>query len=150
MVTKVAERAVLDTNILLAATDEGRPEHPLALQALDRWPAAGVTLYSCGQILREYLSVATRPVQHNGLGLAQADALANARALCARLQVLDESAKVTHRLLGLMDGIACMGKQVHDANIVATMLTHGVHTLVTLNTDDFTRFAEHVTVIGLG
>jgi predicted nucleic acid-binding protein len=77
MTTKVADRVVLDTNVLLAATDTGR---------------------------------------------------------------VDE--KVSERLLALLDDVGCAGKQVHDANIVATMLVHGVDTLVTINTDDFARFEK--------
>ena len=141
---KIAERVFLDTNILLAATDEGRPEHGGALAAFHEWPAAGVTLYTSGQVLREYLSVATRPLERNGLGLTRADALSNAHGLRARLRVLDESVKVADQLLTLIDEIDCTGKQVHDANIVSTMLVHGLSTLVTLNGSDFTRFRAHV------
>lgn len=41
------------------------------------------------------------------------------------------------------------GKQVHDANVVATMLVHGVQTLVTMNVCDFSRFGDlvHVTTL---
>jgi predicted nucleic acid-binding protein len=45
--------------------------------------------------------------------------------------------------------VECAGKQVHDANVVATMLVHGVDTLVTLNSDDFVRFSGHIQVVGL-
>jgi predicted nucleic acid-binding protein len=145
--TRVADRVFLDTNVLLAATDEGRAEHAAALAALDEWPRAGTTLYTSGQVIREYLSVATRPVQSNGLGLARVDALSNARALYARLQSLDENRKVTERLLVLLDDVECTGKQVHDANIVGTMLAHGIDVLVTLNTDDFVRFARYVRIV---
>jgi predicted nucleic acid-binding protein len=149
MTTKVADRIFLDTNILLAATDEGRKEHGLALAALDAWPAAGTTLYTSGQIWREYLSVATRPVHQNGLGLTQADALVNVRALSIRLRFLEENRRVAERLLALLDAAPCSGKQVHDANVVATMLTHGIGTLVTVNASDFARFSAHVTVATL-
>lgn len=146
MTTKVADRVVLDTNVLLAATDAGRVEYARAREALDEWPARGTTLYTSGQILREYLSVATRPEQRNGLGLSQPDSVANTRALSGRLRLLEENAKVNARLLTLLDDIGCGGKQVHDANIVATMLVHGVDTLVTINVDDFTRFGKLVEV----
>lgn len=144
---RVAKRVVLDTNILLAATDEGRSEHARALASLNEWPGAGVALYASGQILREYLCVATRPADENGLGLAQADALANVQALSRRMRLLTENYKVMNRLHELLDTIECMGKQVHDANIVATMLVHGVDTLVTLNRDDFSRFGDQIAVV---
>jgi predicted nucleic acid-binding protein len=146
MTMKVADRVVLDTNVLLAATDAGRVEYARAREALDEWPARGTTLYTSGQILREYLSVATRPEQRNGLGLSQPDSVANTRALGGRLRLLDENEKVNARLLALLDDIRCGGKQVHDANIVATMLVHGVDTLVTANVDDFARFEKLIMV----
>lgn len=149
MAMPVADRAVLDTNVLLAATDEARPEHDEALAALNVWPASGVVLYTSGQILREYLAVATRPTEQNGLGLERPDAVANARALRQRQYVLSEDRKVSDGLLELLEVVQCSGKQVHDANIVATMLAHGVDTLVTMNVGDFARFGDRVNVVRL-
>jgi len=93
--------------------------------------------------------VATRPAERNGLGLKLADALANVRALRGRTSLLAEDGKVADRLLALLDDIECGGKQVHDANVVATMLVHGIDAVITINLDDFTRFARHVRLIGL-
>ncbi len=149
MATPVADRAILDTNVLLAATDEAREDHEDAIAAIDLWPASGVVLYTSGQILREYLAVATRPVDRNGLGMGQPDAVANVRALRTRLNLLAEDVKVSERLLELLDTVECAGKQVHDANVVATMLVHGIDTVVTRNVDDFARFGHRVHVVGL-
>lgn len=145
----VADRVVLDTNVLIAATDQGRPEHARALSALTDWPASGTTLYASGQVLREYLSVVTRPLRANGLGLAQSDAVANVRKLTERMGLLAETEKVHERLLALLDTTPCSGKQVHDANLVATMLVHGIETIVTINTADFARYSEHISVVPL-
>jgi hypothetical protein len=41
------------------------------------------------------------------------------------------------------------GQQVHDANLVATMLVHGIGTVVTMNPADFARFERHVSLIQL-
>ena len=142
-------RAMLDTNVLLAATDEGRAQHDQALRIVNDWPGRGTTLYTSGQIMREYLAVATRPAEQNGLGMALADALANVRAFRARTSLLAEDGKVADRLLTLLDDIACGGKQIHDANVVATMLVHGIDTIVTINLADFTRFERQVRLVGL-
>jgi len=149
MTTRVADRVVLDTNVLLAASDTGRSEYARAREALDEWPAQGTALYTSGQILREYLSVATRPERQNGLGLSQVDSVANVRALRGRLRLLAENEKVSTCLLALLDDIRCTGKQVHDANIVATMLVHGIGALATINTGDFARFGRQVKIIAL-
>jgi predicted nucleic acid-binding protein len=63
--------------------------------------------------------------------------------------LLAEDAKVATRLAELLEETKSSGKQVHDANVVATMLVHGVGTVVTLNTADFARFGHHVQVSGL-
>ena len=149
MTTPAADRAFLDTDVLLAATDEAREDHERALAALDVWPASGLVLYTSGQVLREYLVVATRPVERNGLGMAQADAVANARALRERLTLLEEGTKVSDRLLHLLEQVECAGEQVHDANIIATVLVHGVDTVVTSNIGDFARFSALVRVVDL-
>lgn len=149
MATRVADRLLLDTNVLLAATDDGRPEHDRAISAVNEWPAAGTSLYTSGQVLREYLAVATRPATQNGLGLARRDAAANVRALRGRLRFAAEQERVHERLLDLLDGVECLGKQVHDANIVATMLVHGIDTLVTINVTDFARFTDRIRVVDL-
>jgi predicted nucleic acid-binding protein len=149
MATKAADRTVLDTNVLLSASDAARAAYPRARAVLDEWPGQGTTLYASGQILREYLSVATRPAEYNGLGLAQTDAVGNVRALADRVHLLAENDKVHARLLALLDEIDCTGKQVHDANVVATSLVHGVDAVLTLNTDDFARFAHLLTLIAL-
>jgi predicted nucleic acid-binding protein len=143
-------RAMLDTNVLLAATDEGRAQHNQALGIVNDWPGRGTTLYTSGQIIREYLAVATRPAEKNGLGMRLADALANVRAFRARTSLLAEDGKVADRLLTLLGDISCGGKQIHDANVVATMLVHGIDTIVTINLVDFTRFERQVRLVGLG
>ncbi|HET6188140.1 MAG TPA: hypothetical protein VFE59_14260 [Trebonia sp.] len=63
------DRVMLDAFVLLAATDEGRADHHDALTIMNEWAAGGTTLCTSGQILREYLAVATRHAGQNGLGL---------------------------------------------------------------------------------
>jgi predicted nucleic acid-binding protein len=145
----VPDRVMLDTNVLLAATDEDRAEHRDALTVLNDWPARRADLCTSGQILREYLTVATRPAEENGLGLNLPDALGNVRAIRGRTTLLVEDSKVADRLLGLLADVDCEGKQVHDANVVATMLVHGIGAVVTMNMADFARFAGHVRLIRL-
>lgn len=145
----VPERVMLDTNVLLAATDEGRAEHRDALTVVNDWAARHASLYVSGQVLREYLCVATRPAERNGLGLSTPDALGNVRAIRERTTLLAEDGKVTDRLLALLADVRCGGRQVHDANLVATMLVYRVDTVVTMNLADFARFKGHVSLIRL-
>jgi len=137
---------LLDTNVLLEATTPARALHRAARRVLDDWPNRGVRLCVSGQILREYLVVATRKQEVNGLGLAVGDALANVAAFVGRCRFLAEDQQVAERLRKLLRDVACSGKQVHDANVVATCLAHGVGGVVTANLGDFERFDHLVEV----
>lgn len=142
-----ADRFV-DTNVLLTATATLRPGHVAAVALLN----AGFgdrTLYLSGQVLREYLALATRPPAANGLGLPMASVIENTQQFLDRANFLAEDAAVRDTLVRVLRQVECSGKQVHDANIVAPMLAHGVRNLVTLNPRDFERFASSVDVLGL-
>jgi hypothetical protein len=42
---------------------------------------------------------------------------------------------------------ALAGRQVHDANIVATMLAHGEDRLLTMNRGDLRRFEPQIEIV---
>ena len=65
--TTVGDTLFVDTNVLLTATDESRPLHREATRLLTGEVIQGLSLAASGQVLREYLVVATRPADVNGL-----------------------------------------------------------------------------------
>jgi predicted nucleic acid-binding protein len=140
---------VVDTNVLLSASDPQRALHRTALEILNNWPNQGQILAISAQVLREYLAVATRPVNVNGLGLDVHDALANVAAFRGRMRLIWETEQTWDRLHGLISRYRCSGKQVHDANVVATALTSGVTRLLTANVADFSRFSPELEIIDL-
>jgi predicted nucleic acid-binding protein len=144
------DRAVLvDTNVLLSATVPSRLLHHAALVVLNDWPNQGIRLAASAQVFREYLVVATRPAAVNGLGLASEDALANVAAFGVRMRLLPEGEPSWNRLRALLASYGGLGKQIHDANLVATALASGVTRLVTANPGDFSRFSPEVDVVDL-
>jgi predicted nucleic acid-binding protein len=140
-----AEHALVDTNILLEATDERRVHHRSAFELLSN----GSGLRLCAQVVREYLVVATRPATSgmNGLGLSRRHALENVRALRERMRLVPEEKPLLPALLDLLDAVPCTGKRIHDANLVACAVVHGIRRLVTLNARDFAAFSAYVTVL---
>ena len=142
MVPAAGDILFVDTNVLLTATDESRPHHRDARRLLGESGFSGLHLAASGQVLREYLVVATRPLDANGLGLPVRDATANVSEFLRCIQLYDETEEVAGRLrqLGLTYGLH--GKRLHDANIVATMSTHGIRALITENPGDFALFDE--------
>lgn len=143
-----ASDVFIDTNILVFATIIQVPFHQQArnrLQSLHQTPAI---LWISPQVIREYLAVVTRP-QTFSQPLSTADAARDARVLMQRFRLAEENAAVTASLLQLLNTIQISGKQVHDANIVATMQTHGIGQLLTHNVSDFARYSHLITVLPL-
>ena len=59
----------------------------------------------------------------------------------------EDGAHVTDMFVSLCREVPLAGKQVHDANIVATMLAHGERRLLTFNASDFRRYGERIELI---
>lgn len=75
--------------------------------------------------------------------------LADVQRFLTQFLVAEDGPAVTAHLVSLLGSVACAGKQVHDANLVATMLAQGIPRLLTHNVADFTRFAAYITVLPL-
>lgn len=148
MRTTGVDRVFVDTNVLIFAHLSRSPFHQAAVTRLQELDSGGTELWISRQILREYLSGMTKPGVLTG-SVPIASLLSDIRYFTTRLQIAEDGPNVTAHLLTLMDTIPLVGKQVHDANIVATMQAHGILKLITHNTADFTRFASLITVLAL-
>lgn len=143
-----ADPVFLDTNVLVYVSRPTAPEHAVAQRILGQLEADGGALWISQQVFREYLSVITRP-QATASALPMATALADVRRFRASFEIAEDSSTVLDRLLQLLTTHPVTGKQVHDANLVATMLEHDVCRLLTFNTADFQRFADVITLVPL-
>jgi predicted nucleic acid-binding protein len=139
-----ASALFVDTNVLVYANVAEAPLHAQALSALTRAQQAGRTLWISRQVLREYLVTLTRPQAF--AAVPRATVLEQVQRFVERFDVADDTAAVTAQLCKLMADIPVGGKQVHDANLVATMLVYGIPAVLTHNGQDFARFAQRVRV----
>ena len=101
------------------------------------------------QVAREYLVVATRPRATNGLGLSGDVAVANLDDLLIGVEVFPDSGAAVDVLMGFVGRGTAIGKQVHDANLVAQALHHHADVIVTDNRRHFSRFEEFITIESL-
>lgn len=62
-------------------------------------------------------------------------------------RILEDGPAVTETLVRLCREVPVGGRQIHDANIVATMLAHGERRLLTFNTSDFRRYGERIELV---
>lgn len=138
----------IDTNILIRANVITAPFHRESLAALQKLEKDDRVIWISRQVLREYIATVTRE-QTFMKALPATIVKERVRYFEAHFQIADEQAQVTTHLLALLTAIELGGKQVHDANIVATMLTYNIKDLVTLNTVDFTRFSAYIKVLSL-
>lgn len=146
--TTGADRILVDTNVLVYASLRTSPWHPNAIQALHSQLQAGAELWVSRQILREYLAVLTRPGATTLASPANTGA-ADVTAFERMFHVADDTSEVTGKLLALVQSVPMGGKQIHDANLVATMQAFGIPRLLTHNVADFTRFGSLIAVVGI-
>ncbi|MDA8048438.1 MAG: PIN domain-containing protein [Rhodospirillales bacterium] len=140
MATMAADPIFIDTNVLVYASRPTAPHHIGARAALSRLEAEGCPLWISPQVLREYLAVVTRAQPAAG-SLPMATAIADVRHFRASFEIAQEGRAVLDRLLELLGAHPGSGKQVHDTNLIATMLEHGVCRLLRFNPADFRRFS---------
>ena len=99
------------------------------------------------QVVREYLVTVTRP-QTWPVAFTREEALDDAEWLLANFDVLEDGPHVTGTLIALCRDVTVRGRQIHDANIVATMLAHGERRLLTFNSRDFRRYGNRIELVG--
>ncbi len=75
------------------------------------------------------------------------EAIADVRRFRLAFNALGDGPDVFDFLLHLLAAHPGAGKQVHDANLVAVMLTHDITRLLTFNSADFHRFGDLIDVI---
>lgn len=137
-----ASRVFVDSNILVYATFEDYKVelHSECLAQLERYLSGGTELFISGQVIREYWAQATwlkirgerRPIPW---------VLGHLARFRSMMQELDESAEVRRQLVSLVETYSVRAQDVHDTNIVATMLTYGIDTIYSYD-GDFDRYTD--------
>ncbi len=139
-------RWLTDTNILLRSVQAMHPTYSDVSRAVDLLFDRGDDLCVTSQNLIEFWAVASRPISENGLGLSLPETALELTKLKATFTLLPESTAVLPQWEKLVIKQKVIGKQVHDAHLVAAMLVHNLTHLLTFNDRDFKRFTE-ITVV---
>ena len=138
----------VDTNILLYTLASESAFHALARRWVQTLQETGVEFWISRQVLRELLAAATRP------GILQEPNPVNrwltaVRDLENTMHIAEDDAQIMAYLCELLKVPGARGKQVHDANIVATMRRHQIPYLLTHNITDFARYTTWVKILPL-
>ena len=137
------DKAFVDTNILLRAIMPQMTLHKQAEGLIQSMWDNDVDLWISPQVIREYLVQATHPATFNP-PLTLQQVLTQLETIQSLFRVADENGDVTAQLLALIKTYSISGKQIHDANIIATMLTYNIKTWLTFNTVDMHRFEPQI------
>ena len=136
----------VDANVLVNVRVVSAPDHNSAVARLNRALDGGEIPSVSRQILREYLAVLTRP-QTWRVAVTREELLDDVDRMSRAFQILEDGPQVTETLVRLCREVPVGGRQIHDANIVATMLAHGERRLLTFNTADFRRFGDRIDLV---
>lgn len=132
---------LLDTGILIRLVDRKDPLHDIVIRSVKNLLANGQSLFISTQNAAEFYNVATRPIVANGLGLPPSIAAAILTSviepICA---ILVEQLTLYGELKRIVVQYGVSGKQIHDARLVAMMLTWNIDKILTLNERDFRRY----------
>jgi predicted nucleic acid-binding protein len=138
----------LDTNVVLRYDVIEAPDHTRVPSAVEKLLADAAELWISRQVIREFSVTLTRS-QGFGRTMDAPEVAGRVRNFLPFFQIADETGAVGDQLLSLMETVPLGGKQIHDANIAATMLAYGIPKLFTLNIVDFVRFTPQITVVTL-
>jgi len=133
-------KVLLDTNILTRLIEPGHAMHPDALNSTRVLGLQGHSLCIVPQNLYEFWVVCTRPLASNGLGKSVAECTADIAGLKGLFALLDDTPALYPTWEQLVTANAVVGKNAHDARLVAAMQVHGITHLLTFNDADFRRF----------
>jgi predicted nucleic acid-binding protein len=136
---------LIDTNVLIRSLSPTHAAFAVADGAIAELRKQGAILHLAAQNLYEYWAVATRPVADNGFGLSAQDTTLELKRLRNLYKVLADTPAVLDEWELLVTSLGVMGKNAHDARLVAAMKVSGISHLLTFNLKDFQRYT-HITV----
>jgi predicted nucleic acid-binding protein len=131
---------LLDTNILTRSAKPADPQHRAAVDATDVLGKSGERLCLVPQNFYEFWAVATRPLAQNGLGMSVPEAEAELAKFRRLFTILEDVPVIRSEWEQLVTRLGVVGKNAHDARLVAAMNVHGLTQLLTFNNQDFQRY----------
>jgi predicted nucleic acid-binding protein len=133
---------LVDTGVLLRAFDRSSPVQKSIFRAFRKHWNQGNLFVTSHQNIAEFWNVATRPASaRGGFGLSVDETLKRVQTIEKLGMVLPFTNACYLEWRQLLVAHSIIGVSVHDARIVATMKSHGISHLLTLNDADFQRYS---------
>ncbi|MDZ4684625.1 MAG: type II toxin-antitoxin system VapC family toxin [Planctomycetaceae bacterium] len=133
---------LVDTSVLGRMANQADLAYPVAVAAVAELHRRNEMLHITPQNLIEFRNIATRPLALNGLGMSTIEANAAMERFEAKFPLLDDTPDIFAAWKAIVLTLGVVGKQVHDARLVAVCHAHAVPKLLTFNSSHFNRFAS--------
>jgi predicted nucleic acid-binding protein len=131
---------LVDTNVLLRIAQPRDPMSGLAISAINALRTRGEELCVVPQVLYEFWVVATRPKERNGLGMTAIQADADLAKMRDRFRLINDDRGIFRPWRELVTRFGVLGKNAHDARLVAAIQRHGIAGIVSFNASHFKRY----------
>lgn len=131
---------LVDTSVLARTLQPHHAFYVFAERAIERLLEQGQELSIVPQNLIELWVVATRPVEHNGLGMTPSAAAGELARVKGMFFLLPDTAAIYSVWESLVIQHQVFGKTAHDARLVAAMKVHGVTGILTFDKTGFSRY----------
>jgi predicted nucleic acid-binding protein len=132
---------LLDTSILGRLANHSDPMRVIASTAIGRSHLQRESFVITSRNLVEFSNFATRPVAANGLGLSSSAAQSFVDQFEQSFPLLEETPDIFPGWKKIVQSLGVVGKQVHDARLVAVCHVHAILKLMTFNVAHFARFS---------
>lgn len=133
---------LVDTGVLLRLFKRDDPNWRTIRQSISHLRKQGHGLVLSLQNVAEFWNVCTRPADaRGGFGLTIEQTYRRLRVAERLCSILPERPTMYSVWANLVKVNSAKGVQVHDARLVAFMLTQSIDRIVTLNRSDFTRYS---------
>jgi predicted nucleic acid-binding protein len=133
-------RILIDTSVLVRTSHPQSADYQIAVDAIAALPDTGYEACLVPQVIYEYWVVATRPSRQNGLGFTAQQAASDIAQLRSFFPLLRDERAIFDRWHQLVTDHEVLGKNGHDARLVAAMERHAILQILTFNDSDFLRF----------
>ncbi len=143
-----SKEVFIDTNILVFSNVSLSPYNSRAKAKLIELVDNDYKLYVSNQVIREYIAVLSKP-NTNGKRIADSSLINDVNRIRNEFNVIYENNQTLDYLQMLLAHCPTGGKQIHDANIVSTMLAYSIELLLTHNIDDFKRFNKFIKIMSI-
>ncbi len=133
----------LDTSVLLYAADKSSQFHGRAVEMIEQSVSGKWLACVCERSLQEFVSAVTSPARaRQPLSASAASRMLEKLLKYPQPEILYGDETILRRAVRLMDKYPSLRRRLPEAYIAATMIQHGVKTLVTADSQTFAPVRE--------